>query len=85
MNPTILFTYLKIILSQCFKFSATISSIQTHQLYIKVTRSVKSGINLTNSQSLAPNSDTCTSIVADCSLPQLHYATCSLPPILPIL
>ena len=55
------------------------------QIYIMVTRSVKSGINLTNSQSIAPNSDTCTSTVTDYSLPQLHYATCSLPPILPIL
>ena len=30
MDPTILFTHLKIILLQCFQFSATISSIQTH-------------------------------------------------------
>ena len=29
MGPTILFTHLKIILLQCFQFSATISSIQT--------------------------------------------------------
>ena len=32
MGPTILFTQLKIILLQCFQFSATISSIQTDPL-----------------------------------------------------
>ena len=32
MGPTILFTHLKIILLQCFQFSATISSIQTYPL-----------------------------------------------------
>ena len=41
MGPTILFTYLKIILLQCFQFSifsfqfsATISSIQTHPITV---------------------------------------------------
>ena len=33
MGPTILFTQLKIILLQCFQFSATISSIQTDHLH----------------------------------------------------
>ena len=32
----ILFTHLKIILLQCFQFSATISSIQTHPIYIYI-------------------------------------------------
>ena len=35
MGLTILFTHLKIILLQCFQFSATISSIQTH-LYLSI-------------------------------------------------
>ena len=36
IGPTILFTYLKIILLQCFQFSvsATISSIQTDPIYL---------------------------------------------------
>ena len=32
MSFAILFTHLKIILLQCFQFSATISSIQTHPI-----------------------------------------------------